>query len=855
MPVKSSPELVWAACTVDWPVHLLELSVEVVEPRKLTALEWVLLRVVDEFAAAPPPLAEVAEELGLDRPEFLRDTLKELLRLRAVAPRDPAVSVVDLDTVAFTDTGIALYRRGKIEGEPATRGITVLIDALTDEDLPPPTSQKKQAVGSNAMGTRQTFGLDRTRAVMHRFYADILRGDAEVRDVRVRSSIDSVRTVDLHFSLTSDGALSVDSGELSTAALAQLRERDLVAEDLIPRRAASEAWTERLTPRDSASNNFAGWCARTTRTLPSLTIATEAIAQIHQARHELVLHAIWLAAPGVRAAVDAARGHGVHVLVASAGVIRLDLKQHGARLSCEVQTTAASLLPGALIIDGFAGLLLADIELGWRRQPVICELAGALNEATARALRDALVEACLATIDDDVVLPVDPAPSARARSPVLDLLAPLPGFAAHVAGLLFQGALTHVEALQQRVAAHHQGLQRLAAQSALHGLGGALALELPAVVWEEPWNASWQQSFTELREVHPLPLDQVRALLTLAPPNVRAAAFIGPAVAAWVPATSAVADRGALVALRQIAESSAQRWGAGIARSDPAWTAARNHWLTPDELTADSVIILISEASSLLAPDEVSAWASSMLAALPRPTSFATSEPWLRGALALRPMIGAPWDAHVLEIWRALLAADPDDQETAIARGLALLRVEELAPLFLAQATDAGQVLALRHRFQQVRADTLRAQLWAAALRARLPKLASTFRAREHGPLVRLLAVGVAEWPEGKTILSTWAQTIADNLRQAADPPALVFWLDELGALGPALAADLLPRALAALQPHLRALRDARARELPIWPILQGAWRKLGLPVERLERQASPPTSTTGTPPKKGRRR
>jgi hypothetical protein len=855
LPVKSSPESVWAACTVDWPVHLLELSVEVVEPRKLTALEWVLLRVVDEFSTAPPPLAEVADELGLDRPEFLRDTLKELLRLRAVAPRDPAVRVVDLDTVAFTDTGVALYRRGKIEGEPATRGITVLIDALTDEDLPPPTSQKKQAAGSNTKGTRQTFGLDRTRDVMHRFHADILRGDAEVRAVTVRSSIDSERAVDLHFSFTSDGALSVDSGELSTAALAQLRERDLIAEDLIPRSAASEAWTEPLTPRDSASSNFAGWRMRTTRTLPSSMIAAEAIAQIHQARRELVLHALWLAAPGVRAAVDAARAHGVHVLVASAGVTRLDLKPHGARLSCEVQATSAILLPGALIIDGFAGLLLADIELGWQGQPVICELGGSLNEATARAVRDALVEASLAAIDHDVVLPLDPATSARVRSPVLDLLAPLPGFPAHVAGLLFRGALTHVEALQQRVATHHRGLQRLAAQRALHGLGSALALEFPAVVWEAPWNASWQQCFAELRDVHPLPLEQVRALLALAPPDMRAAAFIGPAVATWVPATSAIADRGALVALRQIAESSAQRWGAGIAHSDPAWTAARNHWLTPDKPTADSVVTLAGEAPSLLGLDEVRVWASRILAALPRPPSFAASEPWLRGALALRPIIGAPWDAHVLEVWRALLAADPDNQETAIARGLALLRVEELAPIFLAQATDAGQVLALRHRFQKARADTLRAPLWAAALRARLPKLASTFRAREHGPLVRSLAVGVTEWPEGKTIVSTWAQTIADNLRQAADLHALVFWLDELGALGPALAAELLPLALAALQPHLRALRDARARELPIWPILQGAWRKLGLPVERLERQASPPTSTTGTPPKKGPRR
>lgn len=853
MPVKSSPESVWAACTVDWPVHLLELSVEIVEPRKLTALEWVLLRVVDEFSAAPPPLAEVAEELGLDRPEFLRDTLKELLRLRAVAPRDPAVRVIDLDNVAFTDTGVALYRRGKIEGEPATRGITVLIDALTDEDLPPPTSPKKEAGGSNTMGTRQTFGLDRTRDVMHCFHADLLRDDAEVRNVRVRSSIDSERDVTLHFSLTSEGALAVDSPELSIAALAQLRERDLIAEDLIPHRAGTEAWIQPLAPRDSASSKYAEWRASTTRTLSSSTIAAEAIAQIHQTRHELVLHALWLAAPGVRAALDAARARGVQVLVAGASATRFDLKSQGPRVSYEVQAATAVPLAGALIIDGVTGLQLADIELRWQGRPVACELAGSLTEAAARALHDALVNQCLAVLDQCATFTGDT--RARALAPTLDLLSPLPGFPVYLAGLVFERSVAHADALQRLVAEHHQGMQLLAAQRALQGLGGALTPELPTAVWEEPWSASWHHIFTEMRGVHPLPLEQVWALLALAPPNLQSAGFIDPAVAAWVPADPAVADREPFTALRQISEASDKRWAASAVRSNPAWLAARDRSLTPKELTADWVVILASEASSLLGPEETSVWALRLLASLPRPRSLRVIEPWLRSALALRPLIGAPWDTHMTELWRELLVANPDEQDIAIELGLRCLHVEQLAPLHLARATEPQQVLALRQSFQQRSAYTIRAPLWATALRARLPTLTSTFRAREHGTLIKSLVLGVAQWPEGQAILTTWAQKIADNLRQAADLPALVFWLDELGGLAPALGAELLPRALSALQPHLRGLRDARARDLPTWPLLQDAWRKLGLPLDRLERQASPPASTTGTPPKKGRRR
>src|SRR5690606_4016807 len=95
--------------------------------------EWVVLRVVEAFGDEVPDLEEVAEELGIADPAFLLDTLRDVVRLRALEPRAEEGSRERLPDLRFTAMGRELFRKGQIEAEPAEHGLELYFDALTDE--------------------------------------------------------------------------------------------------------------------------------------------------------------------------------------------------------------------------------------------------------------------------------------------------------------------------------------------------------------------------------------------------------------------------------------------------------------------------------------------------------------------------------------------------------------------------------------------------------------------------------------------------------------------------------------------------------------------------------------------------
>lgn len=859
----SSLDRSWVTLSVDWPVHHLELAVEVVEPRMLTALEWVVLRVVEEFQPTPPPLVEVAEELGLDRPDFLHDTLREVVRLRALAPRDPEAPTCDLDGFAFTDSGHELYRRGQIEADPATHAIHVYIDALTDEDLPPldvPTRRSGAPfhAGLAAPPTRASIGLDRVRSVMRRFHRDILGGDAVVRTAAVRRTEDTYRPVALAFRVEPDGVLTVDGARLSPSARELVRQSELSELGLIPRIAVTGAWDITGQTRSSAGHEHSEWRASTVRTVPVGAVAGEACATIGRARREVVLHPLWLAAAGVRAALDAARACGVHVVIAG-GDVHLELSQDGAHLSVEVAATTGRALPGALIVDASEGLLIDDVSLRWRGAPIGCELAGVLTAAVAASHRRVLVDYVLDGLPDEVSVSPPPGGTRTESATVLALLCDRT-VAPRVARLVLSPAEEFAAALQHALVARSDGLGRLEALRDASALVRALAPGVPSSAWEVGWRACWHETFATLRTHAPIPVADLERLLGAAPPAIAVEQFVDAATDAWAPASS---PPGSVqrVALREIDALATRRWGRGAAARRTAWVNARDRNLVPVDVSEASLRSLAADAADLLGPRDAPAWALRVVANLPRPVRASEYAVWSASARALRPLAGAAWDGVALDVWRES-AASAGDLAPALPGALELLGVEQLASALLAADAGPTRVLELRQQFAEARRDAGTSPFWATALRRALPPLAATYRAHEHGPLVRALAQGVAEWPAGQVALAEWGGRIADDMRHAADLPALVFWLAELAGLAPALARDVHGRAVRAVTEHQRSVRDACGKASPLWSRLCDAWRRLGLPREQLERLARPATARpTAAPPlagkptpKKGRR-
>lgn len=832
MPGNSSDKP-WRARTFDWPVDRLQLDVDVVEPRLLTALEWVILRVADEFPDAAPTLSEVVDELGLDRPEFLHDTLRDVVRLQALTPRDPDAPIQDLGDVVFTESGRELYRRGQIEGKPATHAIVVDIDALTDEDLAPgDRSLRARNTVLVAPKCRESIGLDRLRSVMRRFHRDILRGDAVVRTGRVREVERVFRSVELAFSLGPDGTLDVDGPALSPAALAVIRDiapADLGLEDRNTELARSS--------RTAAVCDFSTWRAQTRETVPEASMEAEVCAQIGRARREIVLHAAWLAVDGVRVALDAAYARGVHLVIAACNVPRLVSANHGGDLVLEIGATSIRPLPCVLIADAANGLIFDHVDLRWRDEPVRCALVGGMDGPVAVQHRRALVDAVLTHLPD-----VPPGTFAASSGLLRDWTV-----VAHFARLYLSPAETHALALKAALGRRVSGLEGVEALQHLSHLGRTLAPGLAPAVWD--WRPVWDDVLLALLVRDELPEADLYRLLAAAPPAVTASDFVDIAVDARV---SGVGDR-QRHELRRIQALAVRRWGPGITMTCPAWVRARDRNLTAVEvdLAAPALRDLVEDAADLFSPPEAVAWALAMLARLPPPDQHGFVA-WAAAARVLRSLAGTAWVNHATNVWRAWVEASPPDVDAALSVALELLPVDSVVAPLLPRGSSSAQVLALRRRIAVARPTAAAGPYWATALRAALPLLGPGYRVTMHGPTIRAVVDDVADWPQGQVIVADWAAALADAMRHADDLPALVFWFAELAGLAPALAGGLLPRARQAIQPHRQALRDARARSLPLWARIADAWRILGLRAADLEALA---TATLQQPPKKGGRK
>ena len=401
----SSSNSLWCVDTLWWPVEVIPLQVVIVEPRKLTALEWALLRVVDAFGSAVPGLDEVAEELGLDDPVFLEETLDEVVSLNALEPAE-GEEWSGLEDLRFTDDGARLYRKGQIEAAPATYGVTFYVDAITDEDLQDPAGLRDRVesgfLANQFERARETLGLDRVRSLLQRTRRDLLKGDAELREVLCASEARALprsdvrwRPVNVVYVIGDDGQLTFEPDGLSAKAAHFLLSRDAIEDCILPEDPITGRWPPTETEVAVTGVDFSQWRNGVLEVLPAAEVCARAIKSVQRARSEIVLHAFWLGADKLERELRNAVARGVRVLVA--GLDDADLEWSGPT-SFLLKTSLEDALPCGLIVDAHGGLVLDEVTALVAGAEVSIEVVGALTEDAAKDIRLTIVRASLASV-------------------------------------------------------------------------------------------------------------------------------------------------------------------------------------------------------------------------------------------------------------------------------------------------------------------------------------------------------------------------------------------------------------------------------------------------------------------------
>lgn len=840
---KSSPADVdgfsWRKVEIGWPVERVPLTVEVVHPRKLTALEWAVLRVVEAFADDVPDVDEVASELGIDDPAFLHDTIRDVVRLRALVARDGSTAAGPLSALGFTPTGRALYRRGQIEAEPAEHGVELFFDAVTDEPLRKPADLKDRSEvtlpGAVGLEARAAVGLDRAREIIRAFHPDLLSGGGEVRAVRPRehgSAAIGWAAVGVELRLSEEGRVSPLCDHLSEAARAALRDR-VVDEAIVPRQGVTTSWDPAEAPPRRSGLTYAAWRASTARTVRDGRADEQALELLGGAAREALLHVGWYGQPKVAARVEALVKAGARVAVFGCAETRVVHFQERPRpgLLAFIATDAA--MPGALLVDRERGLLVDDVELEVATQRVRVELAGLLTPKACAELRRELIEAAMA------ILRVSAPP--RAAPPVLRAVVDVEARATEalrgdalevsLARLLLFGRGEDFETCVAWAAASTTGPERVPtlsrigalARGAVAGLDEEAAYTDAAIAWD-----------ALLRQLSTQP-ELAGLVAQVAPPGASPDPLVRAAIAAMSHGSRGLSETTSrLLALRDAIDA---RWPAGTCARMEAFVRLRDGILRRDG--RHTLSERLTAARQLLDGAGLAAWAHAEVDRISAPGTARDFAAWVAEVEALASAVGldvaGPAEAHL----RRLLAQQPSSVDGLLESAARLVPGSALLALLLPEHGTVHDVRRALGALAAAKVSVETAPVERAVERL-LPAAATLPSAAGADGVIAALEALVGEFASLERTARTWSARCADALPSPEKLDGIPWWLSELSLLGRFLG-DLRPRIQKRLRPLAASIRSAREADGAEWHAILDAWQRADLmPGDLLDDIAAP---------------
>lgn len=414
--LKGDDGLGWCTLAIDWPFQVVGVLLKVVAPRDLTVFEWAIKRVLAEFPDGPPTLEELADELGIKAPVFLRETLETLLQAGSVERKGPGQSL-DLPDCRLTPLGEKLLREGRAASVPEHHGMRLCFDAITGEHVAqapkkePISSPPHPVVEPSRLPARmQEIGLDRVRQLSQLQGEPFHQGDSRIvsASVRVEKGYHFWRTHRIHLGIGREGILKarIDGG--SEAQQAWLDEHSWGLEPLKAiASAATAGWANgRCQPRPAplAADE---WLRFADRLVAPASTLTEACGWIASARRELVVHAGWCDSSRIETALKEAASRGVPCYVCGGEPAITDWSPGSPPGFIASAGATGVARPLAIVADRSRGLrvdhVAARTPVG---QEIVVEVTAVVRPAAVSGLRQELVAGHLADRPPDDLQPI-----------------------------------------------------------------------------------------------------------------------------------------------------------------------------------------------------------------------------------------------------------------------------------------------------------------------------------------------------------------------------------------------------------------------------------------------------------------
>ncbi len=366
---------------------------EVVVSREPSALEWIVVRILQEFADQPPLLTEAAEELGIKDPVFLAVALKDLEGSGIVERQGPGTDL-DLTGCRLTEAGHAFLGQGQLSSIPERHGLRLHLDMVTGEHIrrPPPRTRQepKNAVIAfdELPAKRTTLGLDRARELASDQEEPFQTAGSKITGVTVQTDQGAVlwRPYDVTVSIDGTGAVRVQllrGTEPQQQWLEQLDLRHETFEKLFSA-SVSKPYAHVLPQ----TKEYADWRPAVDRLVSPTRVLQTACDLVRSARQRIVAHGYWWMVPEVRQEIARAIARGIRAIAFARDDQAVDLAS-SLPDAVPIHSGGTPDVHGqaALLVDGFKGVALDAVQLtSPRNRQLEVTVASSLTSSRVRQL-------------------------------------------------------------------------------------------------------------------------------------------------------------------------------------------------------------------------------------------------------------------------------------------------------------------------------------------------------------------------------------------------------------------------------------------------------------------------------------
>jgi hypothetical protein len=393
-----SIELPWDSIAFDWPIEIVAVEAEVVVAREPSALEWIVVKILQEFTDQAPTLVEAAEELGMKDPVFLVETLKSLSGSGLIEKQGPNGDH-DFANCRLTEAGQAFIEQARLSSIPEQHGLRLHLDLITGEHIrqPPRNTRpepKNPIIAVNALPARRTtMGLDRARELARDQEEPFLTAGSKITGVTVQYEEGSIawRPCDVTVSIDSAGFMRCQLLRGTEEQQQWLEQLDL-RHDAFARLSSSSA-SERSAHLLPSTESHGDWWPSIDRLVSPGRVAQEACDLIRSARQEVVAHVYWLTLPEVRHELSVAVTRGVHHTAFGQLSQVAEIRASGLNTERTIYGGAPGVLAQAAILaDGSTGLSIDRVQLrSPRNRESDIIVASSLKPSRVKQLRQELL--------------------------------------------------------------------------------------------------------------------------------------------------------------------------------------------------------------------------------------------------------------------------------------------------------------------------------------------------------------------------------------------------------------------------------------------------------------------------------